>query len=148
MTRPLSGESSFMAHLKRSCLLIVLLALACGNVAWPAERAKPAVLFVNFQMQDFHLAYFKQFLREMHVAGYEVDYATFEQLDVTQFAKFHVIVYLNVPNWDSVTHEPTEAFKAQAAALRKHLAAGGGLLVMSHPGAQRLPVLWHLLTPL
>ena len=78
-----------MLHPRPKHLLIVLfvLALACGNAAWSAERAKPAVLFVNFSMQDHYLTYFKQFLREMHGVGYEVDYATFEQLDQLNLAK-------------------------------------------------------------
>jgi len=117
------------------------------GAAPPAKADKPAVLFLDFRRQEHYRTYFKEFLRDMHRAGFEVDYADVNKVDPSRFRKFNVIVYLNVPNWDPKTHEPADAFRKQVSALKQHLAAGGGVLVMSHPGPQRLPCLWHLLKP-
>lgn len=126
-------------------LIVICAAPLCD--AQPQTPARPAVLFLDFARQEHYETYFRQFLREMHEDGFAVDYADVNTVDPARFADFNVIAYLNVPNWDPESHEPPAHFLAQIEALDAHMAAAGGVLVMSHPGPQRLPSLWRLLEP-
>jgi len=107
----------------------------------------PAVLFLDHRRQEHYETYFNELLRDMDAAGFEVTRADVDRVDPAVFGDYNVLVYLNVPNWDPNTHEPPEHFTAQLAAVKGHLAAGGGVLAMSHPGPQRLPSLWALYRP-
>jgi len=131
---------------------LVLIVAGCalpppGALAQEEAPQRASVLFLDFRRQEHYNTYFKQFLREMDAGGFEVGYADVDVVDPARFSDFNVIVYLNVPNWDTTSHEAPAHFLRQIEALKAHLAAGGGLLAMSHPGPQRLPSLWALMKP-
>lgn len=129
-------------------IALLLGALPMWALAQEEAAGGPAVLFLDFRRQEHYETYFKQFLRDMDAAGFEVTRADVDRVDPASFNRYNVIVYLNVPNWDPNSHEPPAHFQAQLGALKGFLAKGGGVLAMSHPGAQRLPSLWALFDPL
>ncbi len=129
----------------------LIIAALLGAAAWaPAQDdapARPSVLFLDLRRQEHYETYFKQFLRQMHETGFDVTRADVNAIEPADFANYNVIVYLNVPNWDDNSHGPPARFTAQLVALDDFLAAGGGVLAMSHPGPQRLPSLWAMYRP-
>jgi hypothetical protein len=94
----------------------LLLVLLCISVIQAEETRRPSVLFVEYQKQEHYFTYFKQYLRELHAKGFEVNHTTLKE-PIEDLAKYDVVVYLNVPNWDSKTQEVTEDFKRQCVRL-------------------------------
>ena len=131
----------------RALIIAALLGAAALAPAQDDAPARPAVLFLDFPRQEHYETYFRQFLRQMHDMGFEVTRGDVNSIDPASFSSYNVIVYLNVPNWDDTTHEASAHFIAQLEALDGFMAAGGGVLAMSHPGPQRLPSLWAMYRP-